>query len=415
MREAARGLLAASASFRRYWIARTVSIAGSQLARVALTVFVYQLGAGAAGISTLLLAFTLPRLLGPLAGTIADRLDNKRLMVGCDVGQALLFGVLAWVRWWPGVVMLVIAATAFATLYLPASRGSVPALVGRQNLARANALLAIGSNAALAIGPAAAGVMLILGSPRPALLVNAASFIVSAVLTLGVTGLRPGTTAAGDGGPVTIFGAARAGLAVAWRNRAARTLAIMMLPSVGFASLDNAALIFLVRDGFHASAAAYGWVVTAFSLGMIAVPAALAAAHRQLPSRILFYGGQFVYGVATIVTGLARSLGLGIAAQVAAGGANGMENVGLDTLLAESTPDEQLGTVFGAVYTLPFAGMMLAYVAATPLIVTFGARTTFVISGIGVLLVLAWTMLVLPARVKTDQLDADPVTADPAR
>ena len=83
--------------------------------------------------------------------------------------------------------------------------------------------------------------------------------------------------------------------------------------------------------------------------------------------------------------------------------------------LAESTPDEQLGTVFGAVYTLPFAGMMLAYVAATPLIVTFGARTTFVISGIGVLLVLAWTMLVLPARVKTDQLDADPVTADPAR
>jgi MFS family permease len=402
MREAARGLLAANASFRRYWIARTVSIAGSQLARVALTVFVYQLGGGAAGVSTLLLAFTLPRLVGPLAGTIADRLDNKRLMVGCDAAQALLFAVLAWVRWWPGVVMLVIAATACSTLYLPASRGSVPALAGRENLARANALLAIGSNTAMAVGPAVAGVMLTFGSPRPALLVNAASFIFSAVLTLGVTGLRPGTAAADDGGPVTVFGAARAGLAVAWRNRVARTLAIMLLPSVGFASLDNAALIFLVRHGFHASAGAYGWVVTAFSLGMVAVPVALAAARGQIPSRILFYGGQCLYGVATVVTGLSPGLGLGTGAQVVAGDANGMETVGLDTLLAESTPDKQLGVVFGAVYTTPFAGQLVAYLAATPLIVAFGARTTFVISGVGVLLVLAWTMLVLPARVKTD-------------
>lgn len=413
MRGAARGLLAANTNFRRYWIARTVSIAGNQLALVALTVFVYQLGGGAAGVSTLLLAFTLPRLLGPLAGTIADRLDNKRLMVGCDAGQALLFAVLAWVRWWPGVVMLVIAATVCATLYLPASRSSVPTLAGRENLARANALMGIGSNTALAVGPAVAGAMLIFGSPRPALLVNAASFVFSAVLTLGITGLRPGSRAAGNGGPVTIFGAARAGLSVAWRNPVARTLAIMMLPSVGFASLDNATLIFLVRNGFHASAAAYGWVVTAFSLGMVAVPAALAAARRQLPSRVLFYGGQSLFGVATIVTGLARGLGLGAAAQVAAGGGNGMEIVGLDTLLAESTSDAQLGSVFGVVYSTPYAGQMIAYLAATPLIVSFGPRTIFVISGIGVLLVLAWTRLVLPARVKTDQADADQPSADP--
>jgi len=403
MRETARGLLATNASFRRYWIARTVSIAGSQLARVALTVFVYQLGGGAAGVSTLLLAFTLPRLLGPLAGTIADRLDNKRLMVGCDVAQALLFAVLAWVRWWPGVIVLVIVTTACSTLYLPAGRGSVPALAGRENLARANALLAIGSNTAMAVGPAVAGVMLIFGSPRPALLVNAASFVFSAVLTLGITGLRPGAAATGDSGPVTVFGAARAGLAVAWRNRVARTIAIMLLPSVGFASLDNAALIFLVRQGFHASAAAYGWVVTAFSLGMVAVPVALAAAHRQLPSRLLFYGGQCLYGLATLVTGLSPGLGPGTGAQVVAGGANGMETVGLDTLLAESAPDKQLGVVFGAVYTTPFAGQLVAYLAATPLIVAFGARTTFVISGAGVLLTLAVTMLLLPARVKTDQ------------
>jgi hypothetical protein len=40
----------------------------------------------------------------------------------------------------------------------------------------------------------------------------------------------------------------------------ARALLIVLLPSAGFASLDNAALVFLVRQGFHASVGAYGWV-----------------------------------------------------------------------------------------------------------------------------------------------------------
>jgi DHA2 family lincomycin resistance protein-like MFS transporter len=169
---------------------------------------------------------------------------------------------------------------------------------------------------------------------------------------------------------------------------------------VGLASLDNAALIFLVRsaNGFHSSTGMYGWVVTAFSIGMAGLPVLLATQRRTaLRSRPLFYGGQAGYGVATILTGLAPSLGYGVAAQVVAGGANGMENVGMDTLIQESTPPEAMGATFGLVYTSPYAGQILAYLAAAPLIAAFGARTTFVISGVGLLIVLTATMALLPA------------------
>ena len=128
------GPLTGSRSFALYWSARTVSIAGNQIARVALTVLVYQLGAGPEGVSVLLLALTVPRLLGPLAGAIADRMDNKQLMVACDVAQAGLFAAASFVRWWPGVIATVLAATAFSTLYLPAGRGNIPVLAGRDNL-----------------------------------------------------------------------------------------------------------------------------------------------------------------------------------------------------------------------------------------------------------------------------------------
>jgi predicted MFS family arabinose efflux permease len=420
------GLLVRSRSFRLYWSARTASIAGNQIARVALTVLVYRLGGGAAGISVLLLAFTLPRLLGPLAGAIADRVDNKRLMVLCDLAQGVLFVVLAWVRWWPAVIVIVLAATLFSTAYLPAGRGNIPVIVGRENLTSANALLATGSNAALALGPALAGLLLAVGGPGTALIVNAATFVLSAVLTLGIPRLRPGAgdgavgaeAEAGAGGragrrsgaglaglraggrPVTLLGQARLGLGEVWRNPVARAIAIMLLPGVGFASLDNAALIFLVRQAFHASAGTYAWVVTAYSVGMVGAP--LLASGRWRPgARTLLLGGEGLFGVGALATGLAPSLAAGLGAQLAAGAGNGVENIGMDTLLQESAPDERLGMVFGTVYAALYAGQIIAYALATPIIVLLGARGTFVLAGVGVLAacgVLAWILPASAAR-----------------
>lgn len=388
--------LAASRSFALYWSARTISISGNQIARVALTVLVYQLGAGPAGVSVLLLALTVPRLLGPLAGAIADRSDNKRLMVACDLAQAALFAVLGFVRWWPGVIAMVLAATAFSTLYLPAGRGNIPVLAGRDNLARANAQLATGSNAALAIGPAVGAVLLAVGGTRQALLANAATFVLSAVLTLGVRGLRRASGEARPGGPVTLLGQARAGVGVVWQNRVARAVALMMLPSVAFASLDNAALIFLVRSGFHAGGSAYAWSITAYSVGMVGMPLLLSLWRGRLDARRLLFAGEGLFGAGTLATGLAPGLALGIGGQVVAGAGNGLENTGMDTLLQESAPDEQLGQVFGTVYTAPYAGQIVAYLAAAPIIAAIGPRATFAAAGAGVLAALAALAWMLP-------------------
>jgi MFS family permease len=394
----AAAVLIGNRSFGLYWSARTVSIAGSQIARVALTVLVYQLGAGPVGVSVLLLALTVPRLLGPLAGVIVDRTDNKRLMVACDVAQAALFTALIFVRWWAGVIALVLAATACATLYQPAGRGNIPALVGRDRLGQANALLASGANGALALGPAVGGILLALAGTRLALLVNAATFLFSAVLTLGVRGLRTAAGPAGPHGPVTLVGQARAGLGLVWQNRVARAVAIMLLPGVAFASLDNAALIFLVRSGFHARAGAYAWVITAYSVGMVGLPLLLGASGRRFDARRMLFGGEGLFGAGTVATGLAPGLAYGIGAQVAAGAGNGMENIGVDTLLQESAPNEQLGMVFGTVYAVACAGQIMAYLAAAPVISAIGPRATFLLAGAGVLAALSCLAYLLPSR-----------------
>src|SRR5260370_2078617 len=257
----------------------------------------------------LVVGVRLARLLGGAAGAIADRSDNKRLMVSWDLARAVLFAALAWVRWWPAVLVVVVLATLSSTAYLPAGRGNIPLIAGRENVTRANALLATGSNGALALGPALGGILLAVGGPWLALIANAGTFVFSAALTLGIPGLRPGAGASradarGTGGPVTLLGQARLGLGDVWQNPVARSIALMLLPGVGFASLGNAALLVLVPHGFHSSAGSYAWVVTGYSVGMVGAPLAVSVLRRRPRPRTLLLGGEALFGAGVVATGL---------------------------------------------------------------------------------------------------------------
>jgi MFS family permease len=190
-----------------------------------------------------------------------------------------------------------------------------------------------------------------------------------------------------------VFGLARSGLGTVRRNPVARSVAILLLASVGFAALDNAALIFLVRRSYAAPPSAYGWILTAYSIGMVGVPFALTLVRTRSSPRRLLYAGEAVFAAGTITTGLAPGLAVGCVAQAAAGGGNGLENVGTDTLLQQHSPEAELGAVFGTVYAAPFIGQLMAYAAAPPLIDLLGPRATFVVAGSGVFAVLAYTAI----------------------
>ena len=88
-------------AFRRLLVARTISHIGDGIALIALVLMVQGgqvQGARGTGTSVgaLLLATSIPRFLGPLAGAIVDRVEQRSLMVTCDLGQAAIFGTIAW-------------------------------------------------------------------------------------------------------------------------------------------------------------------------------------------------------------------------------------------------------------------------------------------------------------------------------
>jgi MFS family permease len=403
----AHSLLRTHPHFRRWWAARLVSYAGDQIARTALLIAVFDVY-GAAAVGLLLIAGTAPRLFGPLLGTLADRFDQRRVIVVCDVAQALLFvAVAAFGPPLPVLLGLVAAAATAATAFTPAGRSLLPLLVPADRLGAANAQLAIGVNIGFAAGPAIGGLLLATTGLTATLLLNAATFVVSAALVRGVATLsRP--AAAPDRPFATIL---REGLATVRGNPVVRAVSTGFLVMVTFAALDNVALVPLGRDELGASAFEIGLFGSLYGIGMVAGPALVARAGR---ADLVLYAAFVALGVGTLLTGVSPVLALALAGQALAGAGAGWHNVAADTLIQQSVPADRLGTVFGTVYMFPYAAEVLAYAAGASLLALAGPRGVLLLSGLGILATLT-VVAPLLSRARRAQLSGSRTAEAPGR
>src|ERR1700691_5602282 len=158
--------LRASPAFRRLWIGSTLSQVGTSMTSFAIMLQVYDAthstaATGAIGVVTLI-----PMLLIALpGGTLADRVDKRKLVLVMTIGQAvasaLLFGqaLLAHGAGWLWLVYALIAAqSALGAVNAPARRTLIPSLVSPAQLPAAMALNRISFQTMMIAGPALAGV-----------------------------------------------------------------------------------------------------------------------------------------------------------------------------------------------------------------------------------------------------------------
>lgn len=394
--------LRSSPAFRRMWLARTISHVGDGIALVALVLLVQGTRGTGTAVGALLLASSLPRLFGPLAGVVADRVEQRTLMVLCDLGNAAIFASIAVFRPSFGVLLALVAASAILdTLFAPAGRSAVPALVHPDDLLQANAWMGTSLNLQVALGTLLGGVLVAAVGTRWALAFDAASFLLSAFFLIGLPRLR--SSIASDAGFLAV---GRQGLAFAWRTRVVRTFVIVLFLGVAFAGVDNVALVFLVRDTLGGGPASFGFVSAAYGVGMIVASTGLSIRRGSFTLTTLLVMAWLTTAIGALGTGIAPLVAVAALAQSIGGFGNGLENVTADTLIQQAVPREMLGRVFGLVATAAFGGSTLAYAAGGPLLDATSPRAVFLIAGAGILLVTGYLWLVLrrhddPTRAST--------------
>jgi MFS family permease len=196
-------LLAQNGPLRLLWLGTVVSFLGDWLTTVAVLTVAQELSDSALVVSGVLVAKTLPIfLISPWAGSIADRMDRRDLMVATDLARAALVVLLIgawWMRSLPAFMLLLTLRTLVSGFFIPARTAAVPDLAPGEQLPVAMALHSGTWSVMLALGAALGGVVTELVGVTGALVLDAFTFLGSAWLLRGLPALPPHASTSGRG------------------------------------------------------------------------------------------------------------------------------------------------------------------------------------------------------------------------
>jgi MFS family permease len=219
--------------FRALWLAQLLSVAGDQLARVAMTILVYDRTHSALLTAATYAVSFLPWVIGGLAlSGLADRLPRREVMVACDVMRMVLVCLMALVSlddasalalW--GMVILLFIVTLLDSPFKSARSAMLPDVLPGERYVLGVAVSQMTIQIGNAAGFAAGGIVVATMGVRVALLADAATFAASALLAWFWVRHRP-AAASPAGGRRSQAGEMAAGVRLVFGDRTLRTLVL---------------------------------------------------------------------------------------------------------------------------------------------------------------------------------------------
>lgn len=385
---------------RRFLLASLQSSMGNAIGYVALLLLAYEQFRSPWAVSLVLLADFLPAIgLGPLFGALADRWSRRRLVVGADLLRAGAFVGLAFADSFVLVLALALVAGMGTALYQPASKAALAGLAGKRAEEAMGTLVTMWSLASVA-GPALGAALLLGVSTSVLLLLNATSFVVSALvlsrLALDREETVHGTVATSDNvnlaiaagelvtahePDVAIGHGVRAGLRAAHAVGGLGAVVGAGASATLAFSLMNVAEPLLATDELDAGEAGFALLVCVFGIG-----STLGALRGRADVRVLttgLAGG----GLALCASALAPTLAVAALTFLATGLFAGTVMSTDHQLVARMAPDAIRGRVFGLKDSLDSMAFCTAFAGGGVIASMGGSRAVFAVSGLGALAV----------------------------
>jgi MFS family permease len=357
--------------FGLLWAGGLISETGDWFLLVGLPVWVLQVTGSSLVTATVFLVGLLPSLVvGPLAGVLVDRWDRRRTLVAVSLAEAVFLLPLLTVdgRGDLWVVYLVMAVEAsLGQLNDPARNAMVPALVGRDDLVGANALIGLNGNLARLAGSPLGGILVELSGLPGLVIGDAVSFLLGAAL-LSLVRPRPLSPPTGPVSSPGVVGEWVEGLRVVARDRGLRWgLVVDGLAAVAQGIFTVLFVLFVTRE-LGGDGADVGLLRGVQAIGGLVGGVLVVGLARRLEAGRLLGVSLLAFGLIDLaiwngpVLTTATWLYLGL---FAAAGIPGIAFLtGLTALVQERTDDAFLGRVFATYYGsfngLTGVGMLLA-------------------------------------------------------
>lgn len=383
-------------AFRRLLVGSAISNLGDGVTFVALPLLLVARGMSATEVGVFMGTLTVPRLFAPLAGAIVDRLSRRRLMVFGDVVRAAgvcVIALFAGDEQLGGLVAIYGAAFCMGcgdVLHDSASAAFLPALVPREQLESANgALIGTQTVAAALAGPPLGALLFTVGQEVP-LYVDAATFLVSALVTLTLP--EPPATERPDGDVGLVQSV---GQAFRWLSgQPLLTTLLVVSAGIGLVRAGlTAVLIFFVVQTLGASEMSYGVLLGLFGVGGVVGGVSVDPVIRRVGVRVVLLLNPLLLGTAMALMALFPSTVLTGVLLFAYGFALVTCQAAVGSIQQRLTPSHLLGRVISVSILVGAAAAAAGAMLAGVLVETNGIQDTF-LGGAGVALAAGLYLLV---------------------
>jgi len=377
-------------NFSLFYAGQAFSYVGDGLRLIAIPLLVYHLTGSA--LST---GITYALEIGPFAffgligGSLADRLDRRRLMIACDfirfavmalfaIGFALGFLKL-WILY-TGIAIISVAAAVF----IGCQASTIPYLLGKERATKAVAALLAAEQTTQMILPPVGGALFALIGPLPALAINAVTYLISQLSIATVEGFGPEEPGALPP-PRAILSDIAIGFRFLWNDLALRTISLLSLFFNFFGLMTGAVFIPFLKRDFGASDLTVG-----YALGIAAIGAVIGSyLGGRIPDswpfgRVLTVA-YILDGALFIPVTVTHSLVVAVIFLSLTNACVLLEVTQIVGWRMRVVPEELVGRVFGASRLVVLLGTVPGAILGGLLADRYGARLPIVISGVGYL------------------------------
>jgi MFS family permease len=404
--------------FRWLYFGSVVSGVGNQVTRIVLPYQVYVLTHSTLAIAALTAVQLVPLLLLSLAaGSLADAVDRRKLLLVTHVLLALTSLALALIAIQPAPPIVAIFAVAAVSASLgaitqPARASATPRLVPPERLPAAIALNQLSYQTSSIVGPAIGGLVVATAGPATAYLVDALTFVGVIVGLLAIAPLPPIGDIARPG-----ISAIVEGLRFAAQRRVILSTFVIDLNAMIF-GMPSALFPVLALDVFRTGPAGLGLLAAAPAVGAFgaALLSGWVTSVRRTGRAIVI--AVVIWGLAIVAFGLSTfSFALALLFLAIAGGADVISAVFRSSLVQLETPDALRGRVTSIHILAVSSGPQLGDIEAASVASVIGAAASVVTGGLLCLLGVAGVVRLFPellAHRSRVQAPSGPRSAPPA-
>jgi MFS family permease len=378
------------ADFRKFWVGQTISNLGSSVTLFALPLLVFKLTGSALSLGISTATTFLPYLLfGLLIGAWVDRVDRKRLMIATDIVRALVIASipLADMLGWLSVWWIYAAGFLNATLTIgfdSAQFAAIPSLADQDDLVTANGRIQASYSAASVAGPLLAGVLVALMPLADLLLLDATSFLVSAV-SLGL--VRTSFNAGAPRAASSIRQDIVEGLRYVLGHPVLRNISLMMALVNFVGTTTYAQLVLFAKARLSASDTQVGLIFSAGSVGVVVLGLAAGTLRRRWSFSTVALGALMLDGLLTIVLSQTSSYWVALPLWTIIAGLGILFNINTSSLRQAIVPNHMLGRVVSIAGVLAWSAIPLGTLLGGLLIEQTG-DVALIYGAIGVLVFL---------------------------